>query len=140
MHLTERSKEFLQALGILLDMAAAGSFGTAVAVAGGLLWGLIGGALVFAVWGGLWGLYLGTMLPRPGQRPIDLQAACPANFCCPWETPWHPFSIRWAVGCGAGYSLQATLLGILPGTLVGMSSPWSVDKGRGTRGNNGYLR
>jgi hypothetical protein len=104
---------------ILLDIAAACALAVAVASAGGLLQSAIAGALIFAVWGGLWGLHLGTMQPRPGRRPIDLQAACPANFCCPWETPWHRFSIRWALGCGIGYALQALLLGILPGLLGG---------------------
>jgi hypothetical protein len=108
-----------RSLDILLDIAAACSLAASVAVAGGLLQGSVAGALIFAVWGGIWGLYLGTMEPRPGGRPMDLQAACPANFCCPWETPWHRFSIRWAVGCGIGYGLQALLLGILPGLFGG---------------------
>ncbi len=106
-------------LEILLDVAAACSFAAAVVAAGGLLWGSVAGALLFIAWGGFWGLYLGMMQRRPGQRPIDLQAASPANFCCPWETPWHRFSIRWAVGCGIGYALQALLLGILPGLVGG---------------------
>jgi hypothetical protein len=106
-------------LDILLDTAAACTLAATVAMAGGLVQGSVAGALIFAGWGGIWGLYLGTMEPRPGRRPIDLQAVCPANFCCPWETPWHRFSVRWAVGCGIGYALQALLLGILPGLIGG---------------------
>lgn len=104
---------------ILLDIAVACSLAGFAAGAGGWLGACIAGALTFGVWGAVCGFYLGATQPRSARRPMDLEAVCPANFCCPWGTTWQPNSLRWALGCSAGYALQAMLLGILPGLVCG---------------------
>jgi hypothetical protein len=104
---------------IFLDIAAACSLAAFAACAGGWQGACIAGALTFGVWGAVWGFYLGSTQPRLVNRSTDLEAVCPANFCCPWGTIWHRNSIRWALGCSAGYALQAVLLGILPGLVCG---------------------
>jgi hypothetical protein len=109
------------ALEIGLDMAAACLFAATCALARGWLGGALAGLLTFGLWGSVWGLYLGATVPREANYYMDFNGLAAANvfsrLLCPSPMPFARYSVRWALGCGIGYAIQALPLGIVPGMI-----------------------
>ncbi len=116
----EHSEEYSpRAVDIGLDVAAACLLAATCTLARGWLVGGLAGMLTFALWGVLWGLYLGASGPREANYYMDFNGVAAANIfsrlLCPSPMPFARYSLRWTLGCGIGYAIQALPLGIVPG-------------------------
>ena len=108
--------------GLALDTAAAALFGLGDPFGAGKgIWVLLVLG-IFTLWGFCWGIYLGWTRPRGPHFFMDIAGVLPSNMipvlvagkpgdgAPPSFFPERRW--RWALGCGLGYGLQASLLGL----------------------------